>query len=119
MIRRESRFCYICKSFHPSPLSCESAEWNQDQTGGKPTEVILGHGMIDLGPITYNGRTGLLLRKRDHHIPVGQPGEVQGEYWPRSGDVVIWFDNGDRGDTLLEAIMEVRQTMMGAQTDEV
>ncbi len=107
----ESRFCYACNSFHRASAECRAIYLGQPESN-KPTEIVLGHGMIDIGSITYEGRTGLLLRRRDFYIEVGQPGGIQNEtYEPKKGDVVIWFDNGDLGNTLATILDEVREDL--------
>lgn len=111
----DSRYCYICNKFHPATIKCPPT--NVLPENG-PTEIILGNGMVDVGPIAYNGKIGLLLRNRSTYIPVGQPGEINDqEYWPKTGDVVIWFDRGDRGDVLFDAVLSIRKLLMGPQGD--
>lgn len=62
--------------------------------GIKAAQITMGRGLVDVTTITHEGRSGILFRPRDQHIPVGDPGELQGgEYWPVEGDVVIWIEN--------------------------
>ncbi|WP_210203041.1 hypothetical protein [Pseudaminobacter soli (ex Li et al. 2025)] len=74
-------------------LSGASTATPADKVQMEAVEISMGHGLVDVGPITWQGRSGILLRPRDKHIPVGSPGELQDQsYWPVSGDVVIWID---------------------------
>lgn len=69
------------------------------QSGGgmtiKATQISMGHGLVDVGDIQHEGRKGILFSPRECHIPIGAEGSISGDYWPRTGDVVIWIDNAD------------------------
>lgn len=74
-------------------LSALSAQV-QDASKNMATQIEMGHGKVDVSRIDHEGRSGILFRPRNSFIPVGQEGELPaGEYWPVSGDVVIWIAN--------------------------
>lgn len=67
------------------------------------TQITLGKGLVDVGPILWDGRRGILLRPRPHHLPINDAGELQNvEYLPVEGDVVIWLDGLEAGWTRLQ-----------------
>ena len=66
------------------------------------TEIYMGRGLVDVGDIHHEGRSGILFRPRATHIPIGQPGEVSGEYWPGHGDVVIWIENRGGAEVIMD-----------------
>jgi hypothetical protein len=71
------------------------------------TEVTIGRGLVDIGPIYWLGKTGVLIRARPNHIAFGEPGELQkGEYDTAPGDVVIWVDGSP--DVLIRELAALR-----------
>lgn len=74
------------------------------------TQIAMGHGRVDVGPITHEGRVGLLLHPRPEVIPVGEAGTLQNvDYWPQEGDVVIWLDGPERGETIIRELQALAQ----------
>lgn len=83
--------------------------------GIKAAQITMGRGLVDVTTITHEGRSGILFRTRDHHIPVGEPGELLGgAYWPVEGDVVIWIEN-EAGASVIDNHL---QAFMPAAPDE-
>lgn len=71
-------------------------------------EIMMGHGLVDIGPITWGTRKGVLLAPRDYVIPPGEPGRLQDQtYWPVRGDVVIWIDKPGAGAGIVEELQKL------------
>lgn len=84
--------------------------------GVKAAQITMGRGLVDVTMITHEGRSGILFRPRDHHIPVGEPGEIQaGEYWPVEGDVVIWIENEGGAEVVAKGLASVRAALAATE----
>jgi len=75
------------------------------------TEIAMGHGLVDVGPIYLEDRVGIILHPRTDFIPIGEGGSIGGDppqfYDPQSGDVVIWLDGPERGTTIIRELQEL------------
>ncbi len=67
-------------------------------------QIAMGHGLVDVGQIHFDGRKGIILHPRAKHIPVGELGDLAGDYWPTAGDVVIWIDKPEGADVILKEL---------------
>ncbi|MGC1304774.1 MAG: hypothetical protein WA840_20585 [Caulobacteraceae bacterium] len=78
----------------PSELLVDSACTEQSSRDGKlpATEVTIGQGRVDISPINWNGKSGVLISPREHHVPLGEVTGEPREYSTKAGDVVIWID---------------------------
>ncbi|MCZ7909350.1 DUF551 domain-containing protein [Agrobacterium leguminum] len=83
------------------------------------TQIEMGHGKVDVSRIEHEGRSGILFRPRASVIPVGQEGDLPaGEYWPVSGDVVIWIAN-EGGAKVIEKYLNDFLPALSAQVQDV
>lgn len=64
-------------------------------------QIEMGHGLVDVGQIHWQGRSGVLFAPRDQHVPIGEDGTVKGDYWPKPSDVVIWVDDPRGADVVI------------------
>lgn len=77
----------------------------QDECG--PTEIAMGHGMVDVGGVVQDGRHALMFKQRGHFAPVGaETAPVGTEHHPKKGDVLIWLDGPELGATIRLALDE-------------
>lgn len=101
---------------HTPSVERDAPDVNPTNDGA--TVIEIGHGLVDVGAFGDEKRIGLLLRPRPRFIPVGEPGELQNViYQPVAGDVVIWLDGPELGQTIineLEAIARARATQVVA-----
>ncbi|GJD41361.1 WYL domain-containing protein [Methylobacterium bullatum] len=81
------------------------------------TQITLGEGVVDIGPITHEGKTGVLFRPRKEHIAFGEAGQLpEGEYWPVPGDVVLWVSGKGPG-VAIEALAALAHPQQGGERD--
>jgi hypothetical protein len=72
----------------------DAATTETQESAIKAAQITMGRGLVDVSRIEHEGRAGILFRPRDHHIPIGDEGDLPpGDYWPVDGDVIIWIEN--------------------------
>lgn len=67
-------------------------------------QIEMGHGLVDVGQIHWQGRKGIVLHPRENFIPIGEEGDLKGDYWPVTSDVVIWIDSPGGADTIISEL---------------
>ncbi len=68
-------------------------------------QLTFGRGMLDINNITFEGRDGLLFKKRINYSPVGtEDKEKLGETEFYKDDIVFWFDTKEGAENLINEI---------------
>ena len=68
-------------------------------------QLTFGRGMLDINNITFEGRDGLLFKKRINYSPVGTEDKTKlGETEFHKDDIVFWFDAKEGAENLINEI---------------
>lgn len=106
-------------AYHIVPNSPALSAQVHNASENMATQIEMGHGKVDVSRIEHEGRSGILFRPRSSFIPVGHEGELPaGEYWPVSGDVVIWIAS-EGGAQVIEKYLKDFLPDRSAQVQDV
>jgi hypothetical protein len=94
-------------------MSIDTEKWAQEQLDilngpeHAGVEITLGRGLVDVCHYRHDGKHGILLKPREEFVPVGGVNPdlpVNSEYWTSENDVVIWIDNKEGAQVLLDYV---------------